>query len=579
MRNLTVSAVMLIGVAVCCSLAPAIEPVPDRIVVLTFDDSVKSHFSVVRPILKEFGFGATFFVTEGFDFLTNKEDYMTWKEIAQLHREGFEIGNHTRDHLAVDDSTIAQLPEQLEAIRTQCRRNGIPPPVSFAYPGNSTSPLALPMLRDHGILFARRGGMPEHPYENGRGFAYEPGFDHPLLIPSAGDARPGWTLADFRRAVAQAQRGRIAVLQFHGVPDRAHPWVHTQPERFRSYMQYLADHDFTVISMKELSRFVDQTAIPRNPNEIVNDRKRMQVLGRARENIRKPSDERDLRYWLRNMFVEHRFSLDEIATATGIAASDVSQHLDRFDLRSAQQPGLREAGRLHVLPYPGGRHPRISFMDGAIRPQRETKCSVFAPWSDGGYVVVDVPEAIWVDTPMDPELLYLAHTHVPTRWSRMNVELEQLEWTRHPDGTLSHERRLPNQVSFGAAVRPTADVVEMEMWIKNGTDELLTGLRVQNCVMLKPAPDFSQLTTDNRFSWKSYAACRSPRGDRWVVTAWEPFQHAGGNGYCPCLHADPKFPDCGPGETKRIRGMLSFYEGTDIQTELERLDASGWRDP
>ena len=33
-----------------------------------------------------------------------------------------------------------------------------------------------------------------------------------------------------------------------------------------------------------------------------------------------------------------------------------------------------------MLPYPGGRHPRLGFLDGAIRPQRETKVSVFAPW-------------------------------------------------------------------------------------------------------------------------------------------------------------------------------------------------------
>jgi hypothetical protein len=33
-----------------------------------------------------------------------------------------------------------------------------------------------------------------------------------------------------------------------------------------------------------------------------------------------------------------------------------------------------------VLPYPGGRHPRVGFLDGAIDPQRGTKASVFAPW-------------------------------------------------------------------------------------------------------------------------------------------------------------------------------------------------------
>ena len=88
---------MLLWVAI--PLAPAVralEPVPDKLVVLTFDDSVASHYWVVRPRLKRFGFGATFFITEGFSFRTNKQDYLTWEQIAEMHREGFEIGNHTR---------------------------------------------------------------------------------------------------------------------------------------------------------------------------------------------------------------------------------------------------------------------------------------------------------------------------------------------------------------------------------------------------------------------------------------------------------------------------------------------------
>ena len=96
-RLLRVRACLLLWVAI--PLAPAVralEPVPDKLVVLTFDDSVASHYWVVRPRLKRFGFGATFFITEGFSFRTNKQDYLTWEQIAEMHREGFEIGNHTR---------------------------------------------------------------------------------------------------------------------------------------------------------------------------------------------------------------------------------------------------------------------------------------------------------------------------------------------------------------------------------------------------------------------------------------------------------------------------------------------------
>src|SRR6266481_6389799 len=69
---------------------PRLAPIPDKLLVLTFDDAKASHYAVVRPLLKKYGFGATFFISEGFTFRTNKEDYLTWDQIAELHRDGFE---------------------------------------------------------------------------------------------------------------------------------------------------------------------------------------------------------------------------------------------------------------------------------------------------------------------------------------------------------------------------------------------------------------------------------------------------------------------------------------------------------
>lgn len=257
--------------------------IPDRLVVLTFDDSVKSHFTVAAPILKKYGFSATFFVTEGFSFATNKRDYMTWEEIRQLDRQGFEIGNHTRDHLPVTPKNVSQLDEQLRGIDERCAEMGIKKPVTFGWPGNSFAVEALPILRKHGIVFARRGGRPEFPYEAGRGVALEPGADDPLLIPSAGDARPGWTLDELILAVSQAHDGRIAVLQFHGVPEGEHPWVHTPRERFEEYMRYLHDHGYQVIALRDLARFVDPKKIPANP---------LAVIERRQEQLRPAASER-----------------------------------------------------------------------------------------------------------------------------------------------------------------------------------------------------------------------------------------------------------------------------------------------
>jgi hypothetical protein len=150
---------------------------------------------------------------------------------------------------------------------------GIPEPVSFAYPGNAIVVEALPVLRDLGIRFARRGGAPEHPYKEGRGFAFEPGRDHPLLLPSAGDARPDWTLKDLQQAVEQARNGRVAVLQFHGVPDTAHDWVNTPQAQFEAYMNYLAENKYKVIALRDLARYVDPQAAPKDPMAVITERK------------------------------------------------------------------------------------------------------------------------------------------------------------------------------------------------------------------------------------------------------------------------------------------------------------------
>src|SRR5262245_52636974 len=549
--------VVLLGFFQCAASAAALQPIPDKLVVLTFDDASKSHFTVVRPLLKKHGFRATFFVTEGFDFPTNRRDYMSWQEIAQLHKDGFEIGNHTRDHLGVTDKTVRDLAAQIRGINDRCKEHGIPVPVSFAYPGNSLSKAALPILKDLGIRFARRGGSPEYLYKEGRGFAYEPGLDHPLLIPSAGDARPAWTLDDFKSAVNQAKHGKIAVLQFHGVPDTAHDWVTSSKEQFEGYLKYLADNRFRVIALRDLAKYVDADVAPSNPWGVIDDRKRQLASGKLEVNSRPAKNDTELRHWLENM-VAHRFTASEMGAALGLTADEVAASMQRLRVSSTVPEQRTADGRLRVLPYPGGRHPRAGFLDGAIRPQREAKVSVFAPWKDGGYAVADVPEAVWFQPAGKRELLYLAHTHIPTHWDKQEIALEPLEWSRNQDGRLELTRRLPNQVEFATKVVPGTDGVRMEFRVTNGSTEKLTGLDVQMCVMLNNLTGFEARINDIKVFAGPFAACRDKTGKRWIIVGWEDCGRAWGNPPCPCVHADPRIPDCPPGESRRVRGWLSF---------------------
>jgi hypothetical protein len=290
-------------------------------------------------------------------------------------------------------------------------------------------------------------------------------------------------------------------------------------------------------------------------------------------NFRRPATHADLKYWLENMIWYHRFTPAEITAATGLQEAEIAEAVKKFNIKPGNKPSRPADAPLLVLPYPGGRHPRIGFLDGAICPQRETKVSVFMPWNETSYVVVDVPEAIWSNL----GLTYLAHTHVPTLWTKKGIELPTLEWERHMDGSLESKRTLPSGIAFGTKVVPTREAVRMEMWLTNGTDKKLTDLRVQNCVMTKGTADFDGQTNENKVFAKPYAACRSADGKRWIITAWDPCHRTWANDKCPCFHSDPKFPDCAPGETKRLDGWLSFYEGADIRGEFRRIEQTGWR--
>lgn len=275
----------------------------------------------------------------------------------------------------------------------------------------------------------------------------------------------------------------------------------------------------------------------------------------------------DRQRWLENMVVHHRLTADELRMATGMSRDEAVATIDALASRQTE-PADEEVAHdvLKVLPYPGGRHPRRGFLEGARDPQRETKISIFAPWSDGGYIVVDAPEAIFSNL----GLTYLAHTHIPTIWDQQSKVLPPLEWQQSGDGWVM-ERRLPNGIVFRTTVTPRRDSVDMEMELTNGTSDPLTGLRCQVCVMLAGAPGFNHQSLLPHVIEDSFVAIRGEQTNRWIITSWQPLHRAWTNPPVPCIHSDPIFPDCAPGETVRVKGHLWFYEGDQLPRHIDHL--------
>jgi peptidoglycan/xylan/chitin deacetylase (PgdA/CDA1 family) len=239
------------------------KQIPNNLVVLTFDDATESQYSVVAPLLKQYGFGATFFVCEFPTKSTGKSAYMNWQQIKELDKMGFEVANHTRTHVAVSKVSKAQFIEELNYIEAKCDSMGIKKPKNFAYPGYDLSLPVMEILHERGYKFARAGGSR----------AYDPLTDYPLLVPSW--AMTGSNKEQIMASFNEAHSGRIVVLTIHGVPDVEHPWVNTPPELFKEYLQYLSEQHFKVISLRDLNSYINvseaiKTIIPDMNKELKN---------------------------------------------------------------------------------------------------------------------------------------------------------------------------------------------------------------------------------------------------------------------------------------------------------------------
>jgi len=99
-------------------------------------------------------------------------------------------------------------------------------------------------LKARGYRFARTGGSR----------AYAPGEDDPLLMPQAFDGKPKSNLEQFKAAVNKAKDGKVSVMTFHGVPDVKHPWVNTDPEKFKAYLDYLKQSGCKVVALRDLKK-------------------------------------------------------------------------------------------------------------------------------------------------------------------------------------------------------------------------------------------------------------------------------------------------------------------------------------
>jgi len=122
---------------------------PDKPIVLTFDDGYADNYENAFPILKEFGFVGTFFILTD---VTDREQpgYMTWAMLDEMHQAGMDIEVHGREHVEMDGRDEPWLVYHLRGSSETIAANLGYQPRFLAYPAGQYDDLTIQIAQSEG---------------------------------------------------------------------------------------------------------------------------------------------------------------------------------------------------------------------------------------------------------------------------------------------------------------------------------------------------------------------------------------------------------------------------------------------
>lgn len=84
---------------------------PEKPVLITFDDGYKDNYTNAFPIMKKYGMKGTIFVVTG--FLGVYDNYLTWEQAKELLDAGFNIESHTYSHKSMTEASDEDISKEL----------------------------------------------------------------------------------------------------------------------------------------------------------------------------------------------------------------------------------------------------------------------------------------------------------------------------------------------------------------------------------------------------------------------------------------------------------------------------------
>jgi len=152
------------------SVGQALRYPAEPSVCITFDDGCETDLIAAAPVLSEFGFNATFYLTAGF---LGTPGYLNASQVRELDAQGFQIGCHSMTHRYLSDLPESELKREVLDAKLRIENIVGHPIEHFSCPGGRYDRRTLQMARQAGFatvansqFYANSSGI--SPYELGR---------------------------------------------------------------------------------------------------------------------------------------------------------------------------------------------------------------------------------------------------------------------------------------------------------------------------------------------------------------------------------------------------------------------------
>ena len=130
------------------------QQLPEKPIILSFDDGYEDNWRVVLPMLEERGMKAAFYMVTN---SIGKPGYLTWDNLFDMERRGMEIGSHTANHLPLTTLSPEKQREELRLSKLMLEWKGMKTIYSFSYPNGSYNAGVVAMLAEEEYLTAVTG--------------------------------------------------------------------------------------------------------------------------------------------------------------------------------------------------------------------------------------------------------------------------------------------------------------------------------------------------------------------------------------------------------------------------------------